>query len=161
MSDGLKNWVAVPQQSAFSNLLFSKRTDNGRVAWPLPGVTESKGLLKINLNERCLVLSIRQRCADWFILSQFRVTGTNAGKLLVNNPTILGLIGLSECEPVDLQPKDMLSLYLDTWFSSSRSAEAMMRGRPMKKPSSLHYLKSLSLKLFISVECSLLRASHS
>lgn len=34
---------------------------------------------------RCHSLTVGQKCADWFVMRQFRVTETNAGKTILSN----------------------------------------------------------------------------
>ena len=57
------------------------------------------------------------------------MTGTSAGKILLANSTLRECVGLpphSDFEDVALTER--LSSIDQTWFSSSRSTEAMMRG---------------------------------
>ena len=68
----------------------------------------------------CTVLSVGQRCADWFVPRQFRITGKNAGKILIENANGKG----RERTHADAVVED----FCDGWFSAKASTEPMMRG---------------------------------
>lgn len=77
--------------------------------------------------ESCHVLSLGQKCADWFILRHFRVTGTNAGQLLFCSPQIRQLLEL-EGAGLNRTDEGWFGALYKSWFSSQVSSEAMMRG---------------------------------
>jgi hypothetical protein len=83
----------------------------------------------------CRVLTLCQRCADWSVLSQFRITGTNASNVLMKVNTVRSCLRLS-CAPDNDNSRDQeehcsraqLATFANSWCSSSRSTEEMMRG---------------------------------
>jgi hypothetical protein len=83
MAHSLKTWIAVPRTDPIVHMHFSKRDDNGRIVTTSQISSTNKDVVERLLLQRCSVLTIGQRCADWFILRQFRVTGTSAGDILL------------------------------------------------------------------------------
>lgn len=80
MTDAIESWIA--EQSSNSNdkiLMFYKFADP-----PQPRV-----LVENAVRKRCIFLTKGQRCADWFILQQFKVTGTIAEKILLSHDLVL------------------------------------------------------------------------
>jgi hypothetical protein len=137
LSTAIETWVAVPGCGLTTETLFVKRDDNGRICIPSPDSEAPKDLVERVVLANCVVLTVGQRCADWFVLRQFRVTGTNAGKFLMSDDearTAIDYDITDNCnqlsEPLDCDSCDSrtsLSL-LSSWFISSRSTEPMMRG---------------------------------
>ena len=129
LAQSMEMWVAVRRQCSSSHMLFSKRTDNVRIVRPPRDSTDDRDIIERLLLDKCIVLTVGQRCADWFTLRQFRVTGTNAGKVLIADNVVRYSIGLpSRSSSVETSPTDTLRWLSETWFSSARSTEAMMRG---------------------------------
>lgn len=58
-----------------------------------------KQQLQSSLKKTCKVLKVSQRKADWFLMRQFHVTGTNAGKILLSNSNFRSLVGLARPAP--------------------------------------------------------------
>lgn len=87
----------------------------------------AKEKMKGFLSSRCDVLSVGQRCADWFIMRQFRVAGTNAGKVLLSSNIYRRTAGVKGNGP-ERTLKDWDSIFVSSWFSTMRSTEAMKRG---------------------------------
>jgi hypothetical protein len=82
----MEKWLAVPGSGTVVEQLFSldRITMVGsslqvRTQW---NVGENVGR---NILSNCVFISVGQRCADWFVLRQFRVTDTNAGNTLLGN----------------------------------------------------------------------------
>ena len=119
-----------PQEGSLSNKMFSKIPDNGSILCPPPDTCELKDDLGRRPLANCIMLKIDQRCADWFVLRQFRVTGTSAGKILSNNNEVRNSIGMDSnvAQSTEQALQKILQSFLKTWFSSSRSNEPMMRG---------------------------------
>lgn len=88
---------------------------------------DPKVTLESFLSARCTVLTVAQRCADWFIMRQFRVTGTNAGKILLGDAQFRSLIGVSGSAP-ERTLQVWSSIFVSSWFSTIRSTEQMKRG---------------------------------
>lgn len=124
----VETWIAVPRTAPVAHLLFSKRDDQGRLVTPAPDSSKEKDVIELRLLQHCSVLTIGQQCADWFILRQFRVTATSAGKILLADVEVRNSLGLQPRPPADVSPAATLSSLMGSWFSSSRSTEAMMRG---------------------------------
>lgn len=75
MSAAFETWVAVPHSDhRDSNLLFGRK-----------GQVNTQRPVEETISARCRGLTRAQRCADWFILHQFRVTGTSAGQILLQD----------------------------------------------------------------------------
>lgn len=133
----LNSWVAVPAPSKLSptSLFFSSAggaleataTGDGSLSHEAHiSVVESWVLAK------CVVLTLGQRCYDWFLLRQFRITGTIAGQILLADAAIRAMCGLHARDPTDMdddaRKKDLFERLCSSWFSSARSTEAMKRG---------------------------------
>lgn len=91
-----------------------------------------KAVLARMARDACNVLSIGQRGGDWFILRQFSITKTTAGKIHLSNVRLLEVMGrfrdasVAACERLTL--KMVLSDLCRSWISPIRSTEDMMRG---------------------------------
>lgn len=110
MSNEIGTWIAVPKSETTSNLLFSNRDDNGEVVAADLASDLDKCTMGHYLLQRCNVKTIAQRCADWFLLRQFRVTGTSAGELLMDDSAVLETLGIVEDERDDLDPATVLKI---------------------------------------------------
>lgn len=118
---GLKEldcWVAVPKSvSMDEGILFA-----GSVDLSIKTCEESLPLF-------CFHLDTGQRCADWFILSQVRVTGTIGSTILQHNQDFLSYLGRGIDSARERIMAKWFSLYFDSCFSLMVSTEAMQRGR--------------------------------
>jgi hypothetical protein len=86
-------------------------------------------VLETNLRPVCFPLTLGQRCADWFVLRQFRATSTTASDVLKRDEAIRERMNFDD-RP-HLEPKDAqahLYCLATSWFSKKQSTEAMMRG---------------------------------
>ena len=87
------------------------------------------GTVEQKLLSVCSVVTIWQRCADWFILQQFRVTGTNAGLVAMSNSAMRLSLGL---EPASADTENLndqwIEMFQRSWFSSKFSTQPMKRG---------------------------------
>ena len=92
LSKRLEAWIAVPSKSALGQKLCSKRSDANRIVVPAIDSLHPRDVLERHLLSECTVLTINQHCADWFVLRQFRVTGTSAGKFSVKVVTLEGYL---------------------------------------------------------------------
>ena len=79
--------------------------------------------------------TIGQRCADWFLLRQFRATGTSAGQQLLLDSSTTEMLGINATEEIEaaleddcVNPPAVLNKMIASWFSSARSSEVMNRG---------------------------------
>jgi hypothetical protein len=78
----IEMWVAVPGRGLTTETFFVKRDDGGRISLPFPNSEAPKYLVELVGLTNCVVLSVGQRCDDWFVLRQFQVTGKSAGEYL-------------------------------------------------------------------------------
>ena len=75
------------------------------------------------------VVTFGQRCADWFVLRQFRVTGTNAGFVMTSSLIFRFALGLKSWENEgERTPEQRFGPFFSSWFSSKSPTEAMKRG---------------------------------
>lgn len=44
----------------------------------------------------CEILTIGQRCADWFVLRKFRITRNNAGMVMLSGEEVFSAVELGE-----------------------------------------------------------------
>lgn len=121
IEEHLNNWVAVPKDNCTSdNVLFTRRSEKAHV--------EALQLLaERTLTASCTVLTVGQRCADWLALRKFRITGTNAGVILMSNPNVRSVLGLESQMRPEKTIREWLQFLCYGWFSSKLSTEAMMR----------------------------------
>lgn len=120
ITDSIQTWVAVPRSNEDDRrLLFNGKRE---------GCMEVQINMEDELRKRTMVLTKGQRCADWFILRQFRITGTIAGQILLSNSVIMSTIGRPTQQSHSISKPECLNNLLKSWFSSSRSTETMMRG---------------------------------
>ena len=104
-----QTWVCIPKCGSLSTILslFSKRNRmNGSL------VHVEKELLT-----HCHPFTIGQQCADWFVLHQFRVTGTMA-------------LTLRE----DMSSNQVIDMAFCSWFSRTKSMSAMVEGTKNEVP---------------------------
>jgi hypothetical protein len=131
----VETWIAVPASGKSSSTLFTRRHDSGRIITPNADVNDCNDIVERRILNNCVVLSTGQRCADWFVLRQFRVTGTNASKILMSEEGVRAEVGY----PLNLDSpqrttnsirssSEVLQDLGKSWFSSARSTEVMMRG---------------------------------
>ena len=129
----LSTWVAVPstaETAGSDRLLFKNRSSEGRIQRGTGSLDDARSKIEGYVLANCAVLTVGQRCADWFVMRQFRITGTIAAKVLLSDSGIREMVGLSDRDDdVNLiEPKALLCDLMSSWFSSARSTESMMRG---------------------------------
>jgi hypothetical protein len=117
--------------------LLVKRDECGRICSPSSDLGSPEDVVESVVLEKSVVMTVGQRCADWFIMRKLKVTGTNASKFIMSDNevriTIYSEITdncLQLPEPPDCGSCDSRILFslLIYWFSNSRSREPMMRG---------------------------------
>jgi YqaJ-like viral recombinase domain len=137
VSRAVETWIAVPGAGLGHSALFIKRDDNGRIITPAPDSPDCKDVVEREILRNCVVLTVGQRCADWFVLRQFRVTGTNAGRFLMEDENVRTELGYSPrhiatvgegMESLARSTTEKMQALVSSWFSTARSTEAMMRG---------------------------------
>ena len=82
------------------------------------------------------MLTVAQRCADWFIMREFRLTSTSAASILLKCPEYRECMGLRKPHawrnpPSNSSyesPSEILETLSKDWFSRNRSVEDMLRG---------------------------------
>lgn len=114
----LTNWIAVPKPNiTLHDTLFSGYDD------------VAAKIVEAVLSQVCVPLTMGQRCADWFVLRQFRVTGTNAGLILNESLDYRLAVHLPISNSIPVRSTDeWFSSFHGSWFSDKVSTEAMMRG---------------------------------
>jgi hypothetical protein len=88
LDSSLNAWLAVPRGGmSMTNFLsqVEREPGNGGLKW----------MVEERLLRTCRVLTLGQRCADWFVLRQFRITGTNASNILMKVNTVRSCLRLS------------------------------------------------------------------
>lgn len=131
MQRKLETWIAVPRPNVYQQYLFYGSVDKNDLLSEISTNAFSSGTgreeLETVLSEKCTVLTVGQRCSDWFVLRQFRVTGTNAGALLASSATFCELTGVSPSTR-ERTLKEWFDVLMSSWFSTKKSTEAMKRG---------------------------------
>ena len=89
----------MPRGLSQRSSLFTNRSNAGKIIMPSLGSREAKDLIVLHLQGTCRVLTTNQRCADRFTLSQFRITGTIAGKTLLDDEEITTLLDTPKNTP--------------------------------------------------------------
>lgn len=64
----IETWIAVPRTDPVVHMLFSKRDDTGRIVCPVLSSSTEKDIVERMLLQKCTVLKVGQRCADWFTI---------------------------------------------------------------------------------------------
>ena len=158
MAEEMETWIAVPKTEPFVHLLFSVKDEAGRVLCPAADSTLDKEIVERPTLQNCTVLTVGHRCADWFVLRQFRVTGTTAGKLITKDDRFRRAIGLPlQTAEQDVSPAQKFQSLVASWFGMFRLTEEMMRGTVNETAS----LAALSAKPFVKAvfECGMLAKS--
>lgn len=125
IQESINTWIAVPKANlSLNNTLFSGKVVGGNHLVRVREVIESK------LKSYTVPLTLGQRCADWFVLRQFRVTGTMAGSILLNNEEVNVYLGTTNGESSIQRntAEEWFEKFQSSWFSSKVSTESMMRG---------------------------------
>lgn len=113
------------QRFSFAKVLFKrKRPDEGMEE---AGNVSLKEIPEDVLPENCEPLTIGQQCADWFVLRQLRVVGTNAGVILMSNREVRSTLGISTGGNQDKSPNEWFELFFNSPLSSKVSKEDMNR----------------------------------
>jgi hypothetical protein len=129
-------WIEVPGAGLEHSALFIKRDDNGRIITPAPDSPDWKDVVEREILRNCVVLTIGQRCADWFVLRQFRVTGTNAGRFLMEDENVRTELGSfprhiatvgEGMKSLTRSTTEKIQALVSSCSSTARSTEAMMR----------------------------------
>lgn len=129
MAAGMETWVAIPRTAPIAHLLFIKRDNNGLILSPASDSNNGKDIIERHILEKCSVLTVGQRCTHWFVMRQFRATGTTAGAILLSNSDLCQSLGLSVRQEVEERTvSHTLEAFVQTWFNTMRSTEEMMRG---------------------------------
>lgn len=121
LSNRLLSWVAVRKPMNLDGHLWCSSSS-------------SNSAVERHVAHACLALTKAQRTADWFTLRRFRVTGTIAGLILLSSNHIRSMIDLPERSVEAATHSDLFDKMMSSWFSTSRSTEAMMRGTVNEKP---------------------------
>lgn len=80
INENLITWIAIPKGGILGNVLFNMNDNLRAVVHPQSPRQDEKDFVKAEVLKSCTVLTVGQRCPYWFVLRQFHVTDTNAGK---------------------------------------------------------------------------------
>lgn len=87
--DSFNSWIAVPKHNySFNKALFTRNSTE------LKGVAVLRKVVEDAISQSCKVLTVGQRCADWFVLRQFQITETNFGLILLRSTVVRSILGL-------------------------------------------------------------------
>ena len=123
----LRKWVMVDSSWSSAMALFTNGSGCLRMPERSVGVQSLLCLVQHHVLTNCFVLTLSQRFADWFVLRRFCLSGTTAEIIVSRNAHISQRLGGSRCT-LKLTPKGFLRMLCNSWFSTLRSTEAMMRG---------------------------------
>ena len=124
----IQAFTAVPKNHSIYIHLFTKQKDDGSLLDPLVGSLAYRDILERHNLSHCEVMAIAPRCADWFVLRKFRVTGTIADQILMRENVVRSKLRLQSCSNEIYLPPELIDELAKSWFSASRSTEHMMRG---------------------------------
>lgn len=113
----ISKWIAVPKHGCFLGKTLFAGNENGL----------QKSCEDV-LSRFCKPLTLAQRCADWFLLRQFRITGTNAGTILSKSTSFRQMVCLPLHQPDGKSQEEWFEQFYNSWFSDKVSTEPMMRG---------------------------------
>lgn len=83
LQDSMNTWIDVPKSNgSLIKTPFSSTQQSKEEEKTMRNIAEEK------VGSVCHVLKLGQHCADWFILRQFRVTGTNYGIILMSKSRV-------------------------------------------------------------------------
>lgn len=121
MAASAETWIASPRKESFAYYLFSDYNKPASVGpWrPLTDVS-TRAIVARSVLQSARTINVGQRCADLFCLRQFRLTGTIAGKVLMDSNNIRGILGLQERVLELPRPAELLQQLSASCFSSSR-----------------------------------------
>ncbi len=123
----MRNWVMVGSYWSSAMAVFTDGSGCLRMPQRSIGAPSLRCLVQHHVLTNCFVLTLSQRFADWFVLRRFCLSGTTAEIIVSRNAHISQRLGGSRCT-LKLTPKGFLRMLCNSWFSTLRSTEAMMRG---------------------------------
>ena len=124
MATGLAyKWIAIRKKTTVANTLFVETRR-------LQGTKE---FIESLLKQNCHPLTVGQRCADWFLMKSFRLTGTMVGVVLQKCKDVVEMDGVIQ--------KDLIESCLDSWFGRFKSNTNMARGTSNEVPVALKFIQ--------------------
>lgn len=148
-ASNVEKWIAVPNKSPVVNTLFDKRDDKEGIITRTPDSVAYKHVTRRFILQNFSVPTVGQRCANWFVLRQFRITGTGAGNILMKIYQVRSHVGMSVLEESqDVRLCEVPKSFARNWFCSSRATAPILRGTTNESPvvsplSSQPFIKSL------------------
>ena len=141
--ESLFTWVAIPYERSFRGHLFTTRDDSRRIVEP--DAQTYRPVMEQHFLDCCEVLTVGQRCADWFVMRQFRVTATVGSRIITCCPALREAVGYEPKKvPFSIsEPSELVKGLCKSWFTTTRATEAMMRGT-MNENAVLNYLRRRS-----------------
>lgn len=93
-------------------LLFSRHCSVGP-----DSENHSRQRIEEVIKTSCTVLNLGQKCADWFILPQFRVAGTMSRNLLLADEGISLRLGYGPAQSTQRIASECMKELTQSWFS--------------------------------------------
>ncbi len=116
-------WVAIRKKTTVVKTLFVEtRRLHG-----------TKEFIESVLKENCHPLTVAQRCADWFLMKSFRLTGTMVGIVMQKCKDVVEADGAIQ--------KELMQSCLKSWFGRFKSSTHMARGTSNEVPVALKFLQ--------------------
>lgn len=75
----------------------------------------------------CTPLTTGERCADWFVLRRFGLTGTTVARVLKADPAVRALLGMGPIHDPVRTILQWIEELANRWFSTRRGTESMAR----------------------------------
>ncbi|PXF45277.1 hypothetical protein BWQ96_04976 [Gracilariopsis chorda] len=90
LQERLNKWIAVAKRSySLQNVLYTRRRIDGEQ------VSNLRTNVEQVIGSICVPLTVEKRCADWFVLRQFRVVGTEFGLMLLSSEMAQSALGIA------------------------------------------------------------------
>ena len=122
MHDCLHHWVTSHYTWDMEPYWFNYRTAKSRIRLRIEESDDDsmKRSIELYIKDRARVITTGQRCTDWFVMGEFRLTSTGATKFLLRFPRYRIATGLPPTEPLSDSPSQILGTLSKSWFSTSR-----------------------------------------
>lgn len=150
ISTAIKTWVAVARtEDRNSDILFVQRVQ-----------VNAQSCIEDTISSRRKVPIKAQRCADCFILREFRIIGTIVGRIILDDPATLKSLKFPARTTVGGSlKKQILRSLVESWFLFFHATEHMIRAT-VNEPA---VIRALCKKEFILdvQECSMLASKDS
>lgn len=152
ISRHLQSWIAVNNPGEISMYTIFKMNDRENLYKDI----ERKECEKC-IQEKCIVLNVGQKCADWFLWSQFRKTGKSRSetifKKFFENDEWHGYRQMR----IKILWREIwvigLLIFLGVGFQTKLVQNLWCRAAKMKEPSWIYYVAEMLSLVFLKLEC--------